>query len=78
MAFKRKDYQYKLAHKLCYMAGTIFLEDIDFRTMAKGFLGKHTVDAGFGQFSALARYPEIRKTETLDGFLWANLHSHRR
>ncbi|EDX78687.1 hypothetical protein MC7420_7340 [Coleofasciculus chthonoplastes PCC 7420] len=35
--FKRKDYQYKLANKLCDMAGTIFLEDIDFRTMAKGF-----------------------------------------
>ena len=50
IAFKRKDYQYKLAHKLCDMANTIFVEDIDFRTMAKGFLGKHTLDAGFGQF----------------------------
>ncbi|MEQ9483460.1 RNA-guided endonuclease InsQ/TnpB family protein [Coleofasciculus sp. F4-SAH-05] len=56
IAFKRKDYQYKLAHKLCDMAGTIFLEDIDFRTMAKGFLGKHTVDAGFGQFRDILYY----------------------
>ncbi|MEQ9236518.1 RNA-guided endonuclease InsQ/TnpB family protein [Coleofasciculus sp. E2-BRE-01] len=56
IAFKRKDYQYKLAHKLCNMAGTIFLEDIDFRTMAKGFLGKHTVDAGFGQFRDILDY----------------------
>jgi len=39
IAFKRKDYQFKLAHKLCDMAGTIFVEDIDFRIMAKGFLG---------------------------------------
>lgn len=34
----RKDYQFKLAHKLCDLADTIFLEDIDFRTMAKGCL----------------------------------------
>lgn len=56
IAFKRKDYQYKLAHKLCDMAGTIFLEDIDFRTMAKGFLGKHTIDAAFGQFRDILYY----------------------
>jgi len=56
IAFKRKDYQYKMAHKLCDMAGTIFLEDIDFRTMAKGFLGKHTVDAAPSQFRDILYY----------------------
>ena len=56
IAFKRKDYQFKLAHKLCQMAGTIFVEDIDFRTMAKGFLGKHTIDAAFGQFRSILFY----------------------
>lgn len=56
IAFKRKDYQYKLAHKLCDMADTIFIEDIDFRIMAKGFLGKHTIDAGFGQFRSILRF----------------------
>ncbi|MDJ0744352.1 MAG: transposase [Xenococcaceae cyanobacterium MO_167.B27] len=56
IAFKRKDYQFKLAHKLCEMADTIFLEDIDFRIMAKGFLGKHTIDAGFGQFRSILKY----------------------
>ncbi|MEB3282297.1 MAG: transposase, partial [Lyngbya sp.] len=55
IAFKRKDYQYKLAHKLCDMADTIFVEDIDFRIMAKGFLGKHTIDAGFGQFRSILK-----------------------
>ena len=55
IAFKRKDYQFKLAHKLCDMADTIFLEDIDFRIMAKGFLGKHTVDASFGQFRTILK-----------------------
>jgi putative transposase len=56
IAFKRKDYQFKLAHKLCDMASTIFVEDIDFRIMAKGFLGKHTIDAAFGQFRSILAY----------------------
>lgn len=56
IAFRRKDYQYKLAHKLCDLADTIFVEDIDFRIMAKGFLGKHTIDAGFGQFRSILKF----------------------
>ena len=56
IAFKRKDYQFKLAHKLGDMADTIFVEDGDFRIMAKGFLGKHTVDASFGQFRQILKY----------------------
>ncbi|MEQ9552634.1 MAG: transposase [Coleofasciculus sp. G3-WIS-01] len=56
IAFKRKDYQFKLAHKLCDIADTIFVEDIDFRIMAKGFLGKHTIDAGFGQFRSILKF----------------------
>ncbi len=56
IGWARKDYQFKLAHKLCDMADTIFLEDIDFRTMAKGFLGKHTLDAAFGQFRTIVKY----------------------
>ncbi len=56
LAFKRKDYQFKLAHKVCDMGDSIFMEDIDFRTMAKGFLGKHTLDAGFGQFRDILKY----------------------
>jgi len=46
----RKDWHFKLAHKLIRGAGMIFAEDIDFRVWAKGMLGKHTLDAGFGQF----------------------------
>jgi len=56
IALQRKDYQYKLAHKLCDMADTIFVEDIDFRIMAKGFLGKQTIDAGFGQFRSILKW----------------------
>ena len=46
----RMDWQFKLAHKLCDDAQIIFVEDLDFRVMAKGMLGKHTLDAGLGQF----------------------------
>jgi putative transposase len=46
----RKDFHFKLAAHLCDQAGMIFVEDLDFRTWAKGMLGKHTLDAGFGQF----------------------------
>jgi putative transposase len=72
IAWQRKDYQFKLAHKLCDMADTIFVEDCDFRIMAKGFLGKHTLaeswrsglpsrqtfqdDAAFGQFRQILKY----------------------
>ena len=56
IAFKRKDYHFKLAHQVCDMGDSIFMEDIDFRIMAKGFLGKHTLDAGFGQFRDILKY----------------------
>jgi len=56
IGFKRKDYQFKLAHKLCDMADSIFVEDIDFRMMAKGSLGKHSIDAAFGQFRSILKY----------------------
>ncbi|MGB3292606.1 MAG: transposase [Phormidesmis sp.] len=51
IADTRKDWHFKLAHKLCDHSGSIFVEDLDFRIMAKGFLGKHTLDAGLGQFN---------------------------
>ena len=56
IAFKRTDYQFKLAHKLCDMADTIYIEDCDFRIMAKGMLGKHTIDASFGQLRTILEY----------------------
>lgn len=56
IAFKRTDYQFKLAHKLCDMADTIFVEDCDFRIMAKGMLGKHAIDASFGQMRTILEY----------------------
>ena len=56
IAFKHTDYQFKLAHKLCDMADTILVEDCDFRIMAKGMLGKHTIDASFGSLRTILEY----------------------
>ncbi len=50
IADTRKDWHFKLAHHLCNNAGMIFVEDLDFRMLAKGMLGKHVLDAGLGQF----------------------------
>jgi len=52
----RKDWHFKLANSLCDGAGMMFVEDIDFRVWAKGMLGKHTLDAGFGQFLNIVQW----------------------
>jgi putative transposase len=49
----RKDWHYKLAHRLCDQAGMIFVEDINFKAWAKGMFSKHTLDAAFGQFFSI-------------------------
>jgi putative transposase len=46
----RKDYHWLLAHNLCNWAGMIFAEDLNLKGLAGGFLGKHCLDAGWGQF----------------------------
>ena len=56
ISFRRADYQFKLAHKLCDMADTIYVEDCDFRIMAKGMLGKHAIDAAFGKQRDILEY----------------------
>ena len=37
----------------------IFVEDINFKMTAKGFLGKHMLNGGFGQFRDLKRSSTI-------------------
>ncbi|MGB5636968.1 MAG: transposase [Waterburya sp.] len=61
IGFKRTDYQFKLAHKLCDLADTIYVEDCDFRIMAKGMLGKHTIDASFGQLRSILEYVATKR-----------------
>ncbi len=49
----RKNFHLQTSHLLCDQADMIFVEDIDFRIAAKGFLGKQMLDGGFGQFRQL-------------------------
>jgi len=56
IAFKRKDFQYKLAHKICDLGDSIFVEDLDFRISAKGMFGKQMLDGGFGQFRSILEW----------------------
>lgn len=49
----RKNFHFQTSHQLCDQTDMIFVEDIDFRVSAKGFLGKHMLDGGFGQFRQL-------------------------
>jgi putative transposase len=46
----RKDFHFKTAQHLCDQAGSIFAEGLNLKAMSAGMLGKHTLDAGFGQF----------------------------
>ena len=50
IANTRKNYYWLLAHNLCDWAGMIFGEDLNLKGLARGFLGKHCLDAGWGQF----------------------------
>ncbi|MDJ0717917.1 MAG: transposase [Prochloraceae cyanobacterium] len=53
IANTRKNFHLQVSHELCDHADMIFVEDIDFRVSAKGFLGKNMLDASFGQFRTL-------------------------
>ena len=53
IANSRKNFHFQLSHLLCDQADMIFIEDINFKMTAKGFLGKQMLDGGFGQFRDL-------------------------
>ncbi|UNU27305.1 RNA-guided endonuclease InsQ/TnpB family protein [Microcoleus vaginatus] len=46
----RKDWHRKLSHQICDDAGMVFVEDLNLVELKAGTLGKHCLDAGFGQF----------------------------
>lgn len=52
----RKNFHFQTAHQLCDLAQMIFVEDIDFTKTAKAMLGKHMLDAGFGQFRQILKW----------------------
>jgi len=56
VANRRKDYHFKLAHKLCDGVGMIFVEDINFVAWSKGLFCKQSLDMGLGQFFNILEY----------------------
>jgi len=50
VANSRKDWHRKLSHQICDDAGMAFLEDLNLVGLSRAMLGKHCLDAGFGQF----------------------------
>ncbi|WP_414585041.1 RNA-guided endonuclease InsQ/TnpB family protein [Scytonema sp. PCC 10023] len=52
----RKDFHFKQAHTLCDSGDMVFMEDLNYRTTAKGMFGKHMLDAAFGQFRTIVKY----------------------
>jgi len=50
IANKRKDFHFKIAHRLCDQGETIGVEKLDLIGLSRSFLGKHMLDAGHGQF----------------------------
>ncbi|MFB2773402.1 RNA-guided endonuclease InsQ/TnpB family protein [Pelatocladus sp. BLCC-F211] len=50
VANSRKDWHRKLSHQICNDVGMVFVEDLNLVGLSRGMLGKHCLDAGFGQF----------------------------
>ncbi|MFP5271272.1 RNA-guided endonuclease InsQ/TnpB family protein [Coleofasciculus sp. G1-WW12-02] len=50
IANTRKNYHWELAHNLCDWADIVFAEQLNLKALGKGFLAKHCLDAGWGQF----------------------------
>jgi len=46
----RRDWHFKLAHKLCDLTDNIFVEDINFKSWSRGIVRKVSLDSGIGQF----------------------------
>ncbi|QOV21540.1 transposase [Anabaenopsis elenkinii CCIBt3563] len=46
----RQDWHRKLSHQICDNAGMVFVEDLNLVGLSRSILGKHCLDAGFGQF----------------------------
>ena len=56
VANRRKDYHFKLAHKLCAETGMIFVEDINFAAWSRGLFSKQSLDMALGQFIMILEY----------------------
>ena len=49
----RRDWFYKLAHRLCDRAGSIYAEALNLKALARSQFGKQTLDAAWGEFLSI-------------------------
>ena len=56
LANARKDFQFKLAHRLCDQAGMVFVEKLNLKGLAKGMLAKHCLDAAWGSYLSIQEW----------------------
>ena len=66
IANTRKNFHFQTSHKLCDQADMIFVEDINFKMTAKGFLGTQMLDGGFGQFRDLLSWVHSSQVNSLN------------
>ncbi|HEY9872308.1 MAG TPA: transposase [Candidatus Obscuribacterales bacterium] len=52
----RKDWHRKLSDQICDNVGMVFVEDLNLIGLSRGMLGKHCLDAGFGQFFTILEH----------------------
>ena len=57
----RKDWHRKLSHQICDDAGMVFVEDLNLVGLSRGMLGKHCLDAGFGQFFSILEQTCVKR-----------------
>uniref|UniRef100_UPI0037EB2FAA RNA-guided endonuclease InsQ/TnpB family protein n=1 Tax=Hassallia byssoidea TaxID=482630 RepID=UPI0037EB2FAA len=50
IANTRKDFHWKIAHQICDGVGMVFVEDLNLVGLSRSILGKHCLDAAWGQF----------------------------
>jgi len=56
----RKDWHRQLSHQICDDPGIVFVEDLNLVALSRAMLGKHCLDAGFGQFFNIAVLKKVR------------------
>ena len=57
----RKDFHFKTAHYLCNQAGTVVVEALNIKGLAKGKLSKQVLDAGWSQFTSILQWVGLKR-----------------
>jgi putative transposase len=56
----RKDWHRKLSHQICQNVGMIFVEDLNLIGLSRARLGKHCLDASWGQFFTILEQTSLK------------------